>query len=64
MAKMNMNKMYIKTVMDTIKLLRENEMLNPGVKHRGDRQREAALLRLYSEFRTTNKSAANCKAAD
>lgn len=54
-----------KTVMDTIKLLRDNDMLktrtgmmmlNPGVEHRGDRQREATLLRLYSQFRTTNKN--------
>lgn len=54
-----------KTVMDTIKLLRDNDMLktrtgmmmlNPGVEHRGDRQRESTLLRLYSQFRTTNKS--------
>lgn len=39
-------------------------MLNPGVEHRGDRQREAVLLRLYSEFRTTNKSTASCKGTD
>lgn len=56
-----------KTVMDTIKLLRDNNMLktrtgmmmlNPGVEHRGDRQREATLLKLYSQFRTTDKGAA------
>lgn len=53
-----------KTVMDTINLLRNNDMLktrtgmmmlNPGVEHRGDRQREATLLKMYSQFRTANK---------
>lgn len=55
----------LKTVMDTLNIMRENDMLktrtgmmmlNPGVEHRGDRQREAALMRLYSTFATTSKS--------
>lgn len=53
-----------KTVMDTIKLLRDNNMLktrtcmmmvNPGIEHRGDRKREAVLMRLYSEFKTNQR---------
>lgn len=55
----------LKTVMDTLNIMRENDMLktrtgmmmlNPGVEHRGDRQREAALMRLYSTFAATSKS--------